>query len=99
MSSSPTSSSSSEPAGERDPFADLHDVICSESAQLGTATLTVGEALALRRHSIIRLRQSAGEDLLVTVNGHPIAQAEVIIVDNTASLRLTQIVGASGEGA
>lgn len=81
------------------PFGGLLDVKCRVAAVLGTATLTVRQALALRRHSIVRLRQSAGEDLLVTVNGCPIANAEVIIVDDTASVRVTQVVGAGGEAS
>lgn len=98
MSSSPTSSSSSD-GGAEGPFAGLLDVRCGVAAVLGTATLTVRQALALRPHSVVRLRESAGEDLLVTVNGCPIAHAEVIIVDDAASVRVTQVVGAGGEAS
>ena len=89
MSSSPTSSSSSDlslpPALES--FGDVRmrvDVI------LGRGSLTLRACLALQRGSVVHLAQSAGQDLFVLVNDVPVARGEVVIVDDSVSLRLTE---------
>ena len=43
-------------------------------------------------NSIVALRQSAGEDLSVVVNGVALARGEVVIVEDNASLRITEII-------
>jgi flagellar motor switch/type III secretory pathway protein FliN len=102
MSSSPTLSSSTEAEVSKPappapfPFASLGDVTCRLTAQLGTGSLTVRQCLSLARHTVVRLREGAGEDLLVLVNGVPVGRAEVAIIDNTTALRLTEIL-APGE--
>jgi flagellar motor switch/type III secretory pathway protein FliN len=96
MSSSPISSSSTEasvPATPAPfPFAGLSDLTCHVTAQLGTGSLSVRQCLALKRHTIVRLHESAGEDLLILVNGVPVGRAEVAIIDNTTALRLTELL-------
>lgn len=91
MSSSPNSSSSTE-AAQVDPFVPLHDVVCQVDVVLGTASMSVRECLSLRRHSLVRLNQSAGGDMQVLVNGVPVANGEVVIMDNSTALRLTDIL-------
>jgi flagellar motor switch protein FliN/FliY len=54
--------------------------------------MTVRECLQLQRLSVIRLKQSADEDLQVVVNGVPIASGEVVIVDDSTSIRVTEIL-------
>jgi flagellar motor switch protein FliN/FliY len=41
---------------------------------------------------VIRLSQPAGSDLQIFVNGIAIARGEVVIVDDTTSIRLTEIL-------
>jgi flagellar motor switch protein FliN len=93
MSSLLTSSSSSSPAteGPGHPFGDLLDVACDLSVVLGTGTVTVRRCLGLQRHSVLRLEQSAGEDLQVMVNGVVIAKGEVVIVEDSTAIRVTEI--------
>lgn len=91
MSSSPNSSSSSEPVVS-EALGALFDVVCSVDVVLGSSMLTVRECLDLRRHSVIRLTQSAGEDLQVVVNGIPIAAGEVVIIDNSTAVRITDVL-------
>ena len=88
MSSSPNSSSSSEPIGD---LTRLHDVTCDVHVVLGTGTLSVRECLELRRHSVMRLVQTAGADLQVVVNGVLVAHGEVVIVDDSTAIRITEI--------
>ena len=94
MSSSPNLSSSSEApdAPAADGLSPLFDVICSVDVVLGTASMTVRECLNMRRHSIIRLNQSAGGEMQVVVNGVAIASGEVVIIDNSTAVRVTDIL-------
>ena len=91
MSSSPNSSSSSE-APAQDGLAPLFDVVCSIDVVLGTASMSVRECLNMRRGSVIRLNQSAGGDMQIVVNGISIAAGEVVIVDNSTAVRVTDIL-------
>jgi len=91
MSSSPNSLSSSDAPGP-DLLAPLYDVVCNVDVVLGTASMSVRECLSLGRDSLIRLVQSAGNDMQVIANGVPIAQGEVVIIDNSISIRITDIL-------
>jgi flagellar motor switch protein FliN/FliY len=89
MSSSPTSSSSSDlhlpPA-----LASFGDVRMRVEVILGKGSMTLRACLALQRGSVVRLSQSAGQDLFVLVNDVPVARGEVVIIDDSVSLRLTE---------
>jgi flagellar motor switch protein FliN/FliY len=90
MSSSPNSSSSFEAgAPELRPF---HDVVCDIDIVLGTGSMTVRDCLHLKRQSVIRLTQAAGDDLQVVVNGVPIALGEVVIVEDSTAIRVSEIL-------
>lgn len=101
MSSSPNSSSSSSLSAADDTaagpatssFETYRDVMCQVKVVLGTGTISVRQCLALERSSIIRLQESAGEDLVVVVTGIRLARGEVVVVDDGTSIRLTEICG------
>jgi flagellar motor switch protein FliN/FliY len=94
MSSLPSSSSSTSlpPADLAPAFAGLLDVRCPVSIVLGSGTISVRECLALGPRSLVRLKQTAGEDLQVLVGQVPVARAEVVIVDEGTAVRLTEIL-------
>lgn len=100
MSSSPTSSSSSEsPAALAAlPFAPMLDVHCHVDFVIGTTRMTVRECLALGKHSMVRLAQTAGADFDLRVHGVSVAQGEVAVVDDNATVRITRITVPSGVG-
>jgi flagellar motor switch protein FliN/FliY len=95
MSSSLISSSSSNAGGPGEavshPFGALLDLVCDVSVVLGTGTVSVRRCLSLQRQSVLRLEQSAGEDLMVMVNGVPVARGEVVIVEDSTAIRVTDI--------
>jgi flagellar motor switch protein FliN/FliY len=70
----------------------MFDVVCPVSVVLGHGAITVAQVLALQRQCVLPLTQSAGEDLQVTINGTLIARGEVVIVEDSTALRLTEIV-------
>lgn len=96
MSSSQNSSSSSDasraPESIDPRFAPLRDVRIGVSVLLGTGTISVRECLALAPRSVVRLKQSAGEDVQVLAGVVPIARAEVVIVEDSTAVRLTEIL-------
>jgi flagellar motor switch protein FliN/FliY len=68
------------------------DVKCNVDIVLGTSVISVGQCLRLKKHSLIRIDQAAGADMEVVVNGIPIAHGEVLIVDDTTSIRVTEVI-------
>jgi len=91
MSSSPTSLSSSEPEPAPTPFDALGDLVCPVTVVLGTGSITVRQCLSLARQTVLRLDESAGDDLTVVVNGISLARGEVAIIDTTTAIRVTDL--------
>jgi flagellar motor switch/type III secretory pathway protein FliN len=60
--------------------------------------MTVADCLDLKPHGIVKLIQRVGQDLDVTVNGETVARGEVAIIDDSTSIRLTEIVASQSEG-
>jgi flagellar motor switch protein FliN/FliY len=80
-------------SSERSPeFRPFHDVLSQIDIVLGTGTITVRECLQLERHSVVRLTQSAGADLHVMANGIRVAHGEVVIIDDSTAIRITEIL-------
>lgn len=74
----------------------LHDVPCRVEFVLGDAHLRLRDCLELAPSSVVRLQQAAGTDVELRVEGRAIASGEIVIVDNTAGLRITRIVPPPG---
>lgn len=93
----PTPEPSPEPVADLTAdFPGLLDVRVPVEVVLGTGVLTVGDCLALTRMRIVQLDQSAGLDLMVLANGVPLARAEVVIVEDSTAVRLTEIEAPAG---
>jgi flagellar motor switch protein FliN len=97
MSSSPTSSSSTDAVTAT--YAGMLDVTCRVEVIVGTGSITVRDCLKLQRDSIVRLEQVAGSDLQVTVQGVPTASGEVVIDDDTTSVRISNVLPPPGAEA
>ena len=98
MSSSPSSSSSSD--ARRTPATEslqwLMDVPCPVEFVLGTTSVKVRECAEFALGSVIRLKQLAGADLEVRVNGVPMFTGEVMIVDESVALRVGRVLPPAG---
>jgi flagellar motor switch protein FliN/FliY len=92
MSSSQNSSSSSDASAFALALAPLHDVVCTVDVVLGETQMSVGDCLRLEPETTIRLTNSAGGDLTVLVNGIPVAHGEVVIVDDSTAIRVTELL-------
>jgi flagellar motor switch protein FliN/FliY len=98
MSSSQNSSSSDPPLTPED-VTPLNDVICQVDVMLGSAALSVRDCIGLRPDAIIRLTKSAGSDMHVAVNGVVVAYGEIVIMDESTAIRVTELVAPpSSEG-
>ena len=76
-------------------FDPLGALLCPVTVVLGTGLISVRQCLALEPHSILRLGESAGDDLRVFVNGVAIAKGEVAIIDNASTaIRVTELAPA-----
>src|SRR5262249_26137107 len=96
MSSSPTSSSSTDATTT---YAGMLDVTCRVDVIVGTGSITVRDCLKLQRDSIVRLTQVAGRDLQGTVQGGPTATGEIVIDDDTTSVRISSVLPPPGSEA
>ena len=97
MSSSPSSLSSSDAPAALAPTRWLMDVPCPVDFVLGTATVKVRDCATFAVDTVIRLRQPAGSDLEVRVNGIPMFTGEVVIADENVALRVGRVLPPAGQ--
>jgi flagellar motor switch protein FliN/FliY len=97
MSSSPSSLSSSDAAVAPASTRWLMDVPCPVDFVLGTATVKVRDCAAFAIDTVIRLKQAAGSDLEVRVNGIPMFTGEVVIADENVALRVGRVLPPAGQ--
>lgn len=70
----------------------LLDVALRVSVELGRATMTIKNILALGPGAVIELDKLAGEAVDIMVNDRLIARGEVVVVDENFGVRVTDIV-------
>ncbi|MDI3316505.1 MAG: flagellar motor switch protein FliN [Bacillota bacterium] len=70
----------------------LYDVPLEISVELGRATKSVREVLALGAGSVVELDRAAGEPVDILVNGKLVAHGEVVVVDDNFGIRVTDIL-------
>jgi flagellar motor switch protein FliN/FliY len=69
----------------------MFDLRVSVDVSVGSASISIRDCLTLRRHSVVRLRESAGTNLGVSLNGVILATGEVVIVDDSTAIRVVDI--------
>jgi len=72
---------------------DLGELMLRLEIPLGSVDVDVRELLELRAGSVLRLDRLTGESVDVTVNGTPIARAEVRVQGERFAVRITEILG------
>ena len=76
----------------------MHDLPCPVAALLGTGSLTMRQCLELKPNSIVTLSQQPGDDLELRVNNVLIGYGDVVIFEESTSIRVTRIAPADGSG-
>lgn len=79
------------PAGTAD-FGLLHDVELEVTAELGRTRMSVRELLALAPGAVIELDRAAGGPVDLLVNDRVIARGEVVVIDESFGIRITEIL-------
>ncbi len=74
----------------------LLDVEIPISVEVGRARMSLEEVLKLVPGSVVALDKKAEEPVDLRVNGKLVARGEVVLVDDTYGLRITQIVDTAG---
>jgi flagellar motor switch protein FliN/FliY len=68
------------------------DVPVTIAMEIGRARINIRNLLQLNQGSVVELDRLAGEPMDVLVNGTLVAQGEVVVVNETFGIRLTDIV-------
>lgn len=68
------------------------DIPVQLTVELGRTRIPLKNILQLAQGSVIELQTLAGEPMDVLVNGHLVAQGEVVVVNEKFGIRLTDIV-------
>ena len=76
--------------------AGFGDVLVPLTVEIGSGTLTVREVIELRRSRILRMAQSAGEDLSLIAHDVSLARGEVVIIEDSTAVRVTEIARVPG---
>ncbi len=71
------------------------DVKVKVTVQLGSCQLPMREVLALAPGSIIQLNQHASDPVGLYVNDKLIAYGEVVVVEDSFGIKITQLIGAN----
>jgi len=85
-----------EPTGERQNLDLLLDVTIPVTVEVGRTELSLDEVLDLGPGSILALDKKAEEPVDLRVNGKLVARGEVVMVDDSYGLRITQILDPKG---
>lgn len=78
-----------------DRFAPFLDIPLVVEAVLDRKTLRVDEILTLEEGSVIKLNRSAGENIDIVVGGAHVAFAEVVIIEESMGVRVTDLTSDS----
>jgi flagellar motor switch protein FliN/FliY len=66
--------------------------------ELGKLSMSIGEILQLREGSVLRTDHPAGAPFPLYVSNVKLAEAEVIVIDDTVSVRVQKMLQKSGAG-
>ena len=72
-------------------FEPYLDMTLQVEAVLDEKTMTIYEILALEEGTVIKLNRSAGVNIDLFIGGVPAAFAEVVIIDDSMGVRVTDL--------
>jgi flagellar motor switch protein FliN len=85
-------------AGDGQSLSMLYDLTLPVAIELGRATMTIQDILALGRGSVIALERLVGEPIDVYVGDRRFAEGEVVVIGEQFGVRLTRVLtSAPGE--
>ena len=72
----------------------LHGVKVKLSIMVGEAQTTLGELMALKEASILKIDRQADHPVDVLVEGNVVARGQLVVVDDNFGVRITEIASA-----
>ena len=69
------------------------DIPVELEAEIDRKLMTVRQVLQLDAGSIVRLSRSAGDTISVLVGGAPFGSGEIVMLENTMGVRITELTG------
>jgi flagellar motor switch protein FliN/FliY len=66
--------------------------------ELGTLSMTIGDIFQLQEGSVLRTNHPAGAPFPLFASNVKLAEAEVIVIDDTVSVRVQKMLQKSGSG-
>jgi len=73
-------------------IAHVADVPIDVEVELDRKVMTIAQILELEMNSVIRMRQSAGDNIDIVVGGTLIGYGEIVIIEDTVGVRITDFV-------
>lgn len=70
----------------------VHDVPVTVQAVLGRSRIAIGDLLQLKANAVIELDRRVGEPVDIFVNNRLIARGEVVLIENSLGVTLTELV-------
>ena len=74
----------------------VKDIPVTLSIELGRASMSIKQLLELDQGAVIELDRMVDEPMDVLVNGTLVARGEVVVIDDTFGVRLTDVAGPDG---
>ena len=65
------------------------DIPMEISVDLGRVTMTLEQVLHLEPGSVIKMNRSAGENIDINIGDAPVAYGEIVIIESTMGVRIT----------
>jgi flagellar motor switch protein FliN/FliY len=75
----------------------LLDVTMPLTVELGRTTMPIKDVLSLGTGSIVELDKNSGDPADIYVNGKLIAKGEVLVIDESYGIRITEVLGSKPE--
>ena len=73
-------------------IADFADVPVEVEVELGRRVMTIAQILELGPDSVIRMARSAGDNMDILVGGSLIGYGEIVIIEDSVGVRITDFV-------
>jgi flagellar motor switch/type III secretory pathway protein FliN len=69
----------------------FEDLPFQAEVELGSLVMTIGEIFELREGAVLRTDHPAGAPVTLQVGGVELAAADIIVVDDSLSIRITRL--------
>ena len=73
-------------------IAHVADVPIEVEVELDRKVMSIGQILELEHNSVIRMKRSAGDNIDIVVGGTLIGFGEIVIIEDTVGVRITDFV-------